>query len=97
MFREKISNGALIWLAETSMEYVFRPKDAIMICDTKINFYTQFICLPTCYEQFWKITEIESKLVSILPITRQVNKIPTVIDFKMIDTLGLPCSNKNNK
>lgn len=43
----------------------------------------------------WKTTsKTESVLVSSLPITRQVNKIPTVIYFEMIDTLGLPCNNK---
>jgi hypothetical protein len=49
-------------------------------------------------EKIWKSTsKTENVLASSLPITRQVNKIPAVIYFEMIDTLGLPCNNKTNK
>ena len=42
-------------------------------------------------------SKTKSLLISSLPITRQVNKIPAVIYFEMIDTLGLPCNNENNQ
>ena len=42
-------------------------------------------------------SKTESVPISSLPITRQVNKIPAVIYYEMIDTLGLPCNNRTNK
>lgn len=45
---------------------------------------------------FRKIRKLKVAKSSSIPITRQVNKVPTVIYFKMIDTLGLACNDKNN-
>lgn len=59
-----------------------------------VKHFNTFVCMIKNF--FRKIRKLKVAKSSSIPITRQVNKVPTVIYFKMIDTLGLACNDKNN-
>jgi hypothetical protein len=56
-----------------------------------------FIYMVENYLEILKKLKVKWVKSSSVPITRQVDKVPAVIYYKMIDTLGLACNDKEKQ